>query len=161
MAISYHAGPSDDGRRRPGFAETSGAGCARLSPGLRGVPARACRRPPASPLLEQHGDGRRWPAARLERFGDAMPTCHHSTWGRARVAALGALAWRAAVERGLHVSPTSAGCGARLFVNPDVVGRADEDLPDPFGPLYRLGALGVEVVAFSSAAITLEVRPEV
>jgi hypothetical protein len=103
----------------------------------------------AMKLIAEHAD---------HRLGVRAPDGHCSEWNRPRVAAFGLLAWRAAVARGLHVSPTPRECGSRLFVAAEAVGRAYADLVNPFEPLFTLGTSGVEIVAWSSETITLELR---
>ena len=100
-------------------------------------------------LLEQHGSGRWWEPVGLGPGREAVHESHYCEWSRIRLVAVGVLAWRAAVGRGLRVTATRPERGSRFYVRPEAVGRAFADL----------GMLGVELAACSSEAIVLELRP--
>ncbi|MDP2308402.1 MAG: hypothetical protein Q8P18_20455 [Pseudomonadota bacterium] len=111
----------------------------------------------ATKLLEELA-GAWWLAGSLDGLGITLPPGHYSEWDRDTATEIGAVAWRAAVARGLSVTATCKDPGARLHVNPTTVGAAYATLVDPFESLGWLARAGIELAAVSPEAVLLEAR---
>jgi len=109
-------------------------------------------------LLEQLGDPRNWCRA-LGPLPTALAEQHYGNWDNSSVAAVGALAWRAAIARGCRIGPTRRDPGSRFYVNPAAVGQAFTEFASPFELLLELHSLGVEMSGFSLEAVVLELWP--